>query len=384
MNRLGPSILLSLPRPSCVPPAASAMARVIAEGYTTVPWAPGGDPGAWDLAANLSTLAFPDGRTVWDEFCARHGLSANAAWMLRLVGRDTLVEFAAWAPTEQEFVARCTRPWLQGFLSPGSRGWVVCPSILRGNDRRALLAMWRQARVHLDWLAEDSPGRAYTHDPLWGLASLPARWAPQWAVHTHQTGDSDDDPLFGCLRDEDIPEFEPPIRVLEWPVVPTGPFAPGARRDYYLARLGPWALGQGGALPSPRRRGGHGRQVRAAHRGRQGSRHGLAPARRRARRAAVAVVPRVLGRQVHEPGGLRERHDPRAGVDSPSGGRRGGGRRPRQDSPDEFWKRSPSLPWLRRPARFPPSPKYGSSFACASSPSSPRPGSWRRLTRQGP
>ena len=56
-------------------------------------------------------------------------------------------------------------------------------------------------------MAEDSPGRAYAHDPLWGLASLPARWAPQWAVHTHQTGDSDDDPLFGYLRDEDIPEF---------------------------------------------------------------------------------------------------------------------------------------------------------------------------------
>ena len=69
-----------------------------------------------DLAANLSTLAFPDGRTVWDEFCARHGLSANAAWMLRLVGRDTLVEFAAWASTEQEFFA--------------SRGY-------RGSSRRA-------------------------------------------------------------------------------------------------------------------------------------------------------------------------------------------------------------------------------------------------------
>ena len=66
---------------------------------------------------------------------------------------------------------------------------------------------------------------------------------PQSAVHTHQTGDSDDDPMFGCILDADIPEFEPPHRVLEWPVVPTGDFAPGTfnRRDYYLARLGPWA-----------------------------------------------------------------------------------------------------------------------------------------------
>ena len=120
-------------------------------------------------------------------------------------------------------------------------------------QRRALLAMWRQARVHLDWLAEDTPGRAYAHDPLWGLASLPARWGPQWAQHTHQTGDSDDDPMFGCILDEDIPEFAPPIRVLEWPVVPTGAFAPGTycRRDYYLARLGPWAR----VVHLPRRQG---------------------------------------------------------------------------------------------------------------------------------
>ena len=65
----------------------------------------------------------------------------------------------------------------------------------------------------------------------------------QWAVHTHQTGDSDDDPMFGCILDADIPEFEPPHRVLEWPVVPTG--------DYAGLLLGsPGALGQGGALPS--------------------------------------------------------------------------------------------------------------------------------------
>ena len=58
--------------------------------------------------------------------------------------------------------------------------------------------------------------------------------------------------MFGCLRDEDTPEFEPPIRVLEWPVVPTGPFAPGSfnRRDY-LARLGPWAR----VVHCPRREG---------------------------------------------------------------------------------------------------------------------------------
>ena len=58
------------------------MARHIAEGFMTVPWAPGGDPGALDLASNLSALAFPDDRTFWDEFCARHGLSDNAARML--------------------------------------------------------------------------------------------------------------------------------------------------------------------------------------------------------------------------------------------------------------------------------------------------------------
>ncbi|CAE7706012.1 Gcsh [Symbiodinium sp. KB8] len=135
------------------------MARHIAEGFMTVPWVPGGDPGALDLASNLSALAFLDDRTFWDEFCARHGLSDNA--------------------DEREFFSRCTRPWLEGFSSPG------------GYARAA----------------------------------------------------SDDDPMFGCILDADIPEFEPPHRVLEWPVVPTGDYAPGTfnRRDYYLARLGPWA-----------------------------------------------------------------------------------------------------------------------------------------------
>ena len=215
----------------------------------TVPWAPGGDPGALDLAANLSALAFPDDRTFWDEFCARHGLSDNAARMLRLVGRDTLVEFAAWAADEREFFSRCTRPWLQGFSSPGGQRWVVCPRALRANDRRALLAMWRQARVHLDWLAEDMPGRAYAHDPLWGLPSLPARWAPQWAVHTHQTGDSDDDPMFGCILDADIPEFEPPHRVLE-SGRPDGRLCARDLQPPGLLLGSPGALGQGGALPS--------------------------------------------------------------------------------------------------------------------------------------
>ena len=208
----------------------------------TVPWAPGGDPG-WDLAANLSTLAFPDGRTVWDEFCARHGLSENAARMLRLVGRDTLVEFAAWASTEQEFFARCTRPWLNGFLSPGSRGWVVCPRGKRPPSAAGDVAPGSRTPRLV------GRGHApYGHDPLWGLASLPARWAPQWAVHTHQT-DSDDDPMFGCILAQEIPEFEPPFRVLEWP----GDFAPGtySRRDYYLARLGPWAR----VVHCPRREG---------------------------------------------------------------------------------------------------------------------------------
>ena len=65
------------------------------------------------------------------------------------------------------------------------------------HDRRVVVAMWRQARVQLDWLAEDTTGRAYAHDPLWGLAALPARWRPQWAQHSFQTGDSDDDPMFG-------------------------------------------------------------------------------------------------------------------------------------------------------------------------------------------
>ncbi|OLQ06495.1 Glycine cleavage system H protein, mitochondrial [Symbiodinium microadriaticum] len=86
----------------------------------------------------------------------------------------------AWASDEQEFFAGCTRPWLHGFHSPGGQRWVVCPRALRVNDRYARAA-------------------------------------------------SDDDPMFGCILDADIPEFEPPHRVLEWPVVPTGDYAYNAK-----------------------------------------------------------------------------------------------------------------------------------------------------------
>ena len=144
--------------------------------------------------------------------------------MLRMVGRDSLPEFAAWAGDEREFLVRCIRPWLRGFRSPGGGSWLECPRALRVHDRRALLAMWRQARVQIDWLAEDTPGRAHAHDPLWGLSALPARWRPQWAQHSFQTGDSDDDPMFGAVPSD---TFEPARRVLEWPVVPTGTYAPG-------------------------------------------------------------------------------------------------------------------------------------------------------------
>ena len=165
--------------------------------------------------------------------------SSSAAQMLRLVGRDSLVEFAAWAGLRKSSS-------LQGFRSPDGQSWLVCPRALRVNDRRVLLAMWRQARVHIDWLAEIRPGGRTPTIPF-------ARWGPQWAQHSFQTGDSDDDPMFGRLPDEDLPEFAPTRRVLEWPVVPTSTFAPGtySRRDYYLARLGPWAR----VVHFPRRQG---------------------------------------------------------------------------------------------------------------------------------
>ena len=75
--------------------------------------------------------------------------------------------------------------------------------------------MWRQARLQIDWLGEDTPGRAYAHDPLWGLSAVPARWRPQWAQHSFQTGDSDDDPMIGDVPTDWLPDFEPNRRVLE-------------------------------------------------------------------------------------------------------------------------------------------------------------------------
>ena len=132
-----------------------------------------------------------------------------------------------------------------GDLATHLGGLAVGPTARRGGLRpcggdRWLLAMWRQARVHIDWLGEDTPGRAYAQDPLWGLASLPARWGPQWAQHSLQTGDSDDDRMFGCLPDEAlIPEFAPTRRVLEWPVVPT--LSPGAGGASRATGRSPWS-----------------------------------------------------------------------------------------------------------------------------------------------
>ena len=97
--------------------------------------------------------------------------------MLCLVGRDSIPEFAAWAADEREFLVRCVRPWLQGFHSPGGGSWLECPRAIRVYDRRALVAMWRQARVHIDWLAEDTPGRAYAHDPPVGPSGAPRQVA---------------------------------------------------------------------------------------------------------------------------------------------------------------------------------------------------------------
>ena len=142
---------------------------------------------------------------------------------------------------------------MSGSFSPGARGF-------RGSARRAAsagssaLGPFGSTTVGRSWLwgvrlASTStgwprirPGGLTPTTPFWGLPSLPARWAP-WAVHTHQTGDSDDDPMFGCILDADIPEFEPPHRVLEWPVVPTRNFAPGTTT--WLA----WGPGPGWCTP---------------------------------------------------------------------------------------------------------------------------------------
>ena len=115
--------------------------------------------------------------------------------------------------------------------------------------------MWRQARVHLDWLAEDSPGRAYAHDPLslggWlrcrpgGPLSGPSTLTrPATATTTRCSAAST------ATRTS---RSSSRLSGFEWPVVPTGPFAPGTfnRRDYYLARLGPWAR----VVHCPRREG---------------------------------------------------------------------------------------------------------------------------------
>ena len=96
--------------------------------------------------------------------------------------------------------------------------------------------------------------------------------------------------MFGAVPSEEL-AHEPARQVLEWPVVPTGSYAPGtySRREYYLARLGPWAR----VVHQPRRSGEDDPVTR------QDPGYGLAPPGRRTGRLALAVVPRLLGRGLH-------------------------------------------------------------------------------------
>ena len=206
--------------------ATTAMARPIGEGYTSVPSAP-----ALALAA-MSTLAFLDGRTVWDELCAHHGLSANAARMLR-PGRAGL-EFAA-------FFVRCTQPWLQGFRSPGGQSWLVCPRALRVNDLRALLARTRPGgrtptTLFGGW-RRCPPGGAHSGP---STRSKPARATTIRCLATSMTRTSRTLRRPGC--------FDGHLRAWHLQLSGVLPSSPGA-------------LGSGGALPPPPWGGRRGRQV---------------------------------------------------------------------------------------------------------------------------
>ena len=276
-----PSAFLLLPfRARLWTSPAPPMARHIAENFTTVPWAP--------VRPSPSRTSGPSGMSSAPATGCPTMRRACCAWSAGT--RSSSLRRAA---DEREFFARCT--WLQGFSSPGGQRWVVCPRALRVNDRRALLAMGRQARVHLDWLAEDTPGRAYAHDPLLGAAVAARQVGPLGRAHA---------PNRRQRRRPDVRlhprRGHPGVRAASSGSRVAGrPDAQLCARDYYLARLGPWAR----VVHSPRREGEEDTVSKSGDALGQGS-------ARRAGRATVAVVPRMLGRQVHQQGRPRERPDP--------------------------------------------------------------------------
>ena len=164
------------------------------------------------------------------------------------------------------------------------------------------------------WLRTRPDGRT-PMTPFGAWPRCPPHSGPSaWAQHSFQTGDSDDDPMFGAVPvvGGDRPRTRPPgVGVARGP---DGHVCAGHLQPPGVLPGSPGALGQGGAPATPqwgRRSGG---AVRATHRTRQGPDHDLALPGRRGGRLTLAVVPRLLGRGFHQPGRRRDGAHPGAGV----------------------------------------------------------------------
>ncbi|CAE7318240.1 unnamed protein product, partial [Symbiodinium sp. CCMP2456] len=164
----------------------------------------------------------------FEDFNVRASLAGVAANYLRVIRLDTLPEFAAVARDEDEFLAVCVRPYVEGCRSPGTGSLLRCPAETARHER-------------------GSQARAKAWDRTWGLGRMPRRaWHPAWERPNFDTGDEDEDPAVAdAILPEQLARILGPRPVTREPteMVPYAEHAPGIhRRDpYYLARLGPWS-----------------------------------------------------------------------------------------------------------------------------------------------
>jgi len=135
--------LLARPPPS---PAWPSHAGPHRRGLFHCPVRRVGDLEDFNVRTSLAGAVYHNDRTPWEMLLSFFGPSEVAANYLRVIRLDTLPEFAAVARDEDEFLAVCVRPYLEGCRSPGTGSLLRCPVETARHDSWALTKMWQHAR----------------------------------------------------------------------------------------------------------------------------------------------------------------------------------------------------------------------------------------------
>ena len=120
----------------------------IAGGYFTVPFVRVGDPEDFDVRTSPAGAVYTTTTGHQEMLLSFFGPSEVAANYLRVIRLDTLPEFAAVARDEDEFLAACVRPYLEGCRSPGTGSLLRCPPpVPRTGHGRAFVLDRRPRRL---------------------------------------------------------------------------------------------------------------------------------------------------------------------------------------------------------------------------------------------